>query len=126
MLANVLFPNWLITVLLLLLLLFLTLKTFKKALSLHRCEVEYLAHKNAEDSGEQPQSPAAGAAAAAGGNAGGSKNAATAKTRAGACPGNNKVVDARGKGEELCVVLLGPVIWHITCGCSAFWVLVFR
>jgi hypothetical protein len=42
-LANVLFPNWLVTVLLLGLLLFLTYKAGKKAVSLHRCEVRYLA-----------------------------------------------------------------------------------
>ena len=35
-LANVLFPNWLVTGLLLGLLIFLTYKTAKKALSLHR------------------------------------------------------------------------------------------
>ena len=44
-LANVLFPNWLITGLLLGLLIFLTYKTAKKALSLHRCEVRYLAQR---------------------------------------------------------------------------------
>jgi hypothetical protein len=44
-LANVLFPNWLVTVLLLGLLLFLTYKTGKKAVSLHRCEVRYLAQR---------------------------------------------------------------------------------
>ncbi|CAL5218926.1 g672 [Coccomyxa viridis] len=44
-LANVLFPNWLITVMLLGLLIFLTYKTGKKALSLHRCEVRYLAQR---------------------------------------------------------------------------------
>ena len=40
-----LFPNWLVTVLLLGLLLFLTYKTGKKAVSLHRCEVRYLAQR---------------------------------------------------------------------------------
>ncbi|CAK0779361.1 hypothetical protein CVIRNUC_004754 [Coccomyxa viridis] len=44
-LANVLFPNWLVTTLLLGLLIFLTYKTAKKALSLHRCEVRYLAQR---------------------------------------------------------------------------------
>lgn len=44
-LANVLFPNWLITMMLLGLLIFLTYKTGKKALSLHRCEVRYLAQR---------------------------------------------------------------------------------
>ena len=44
-LANVLFPNWLVTGLLLGLLIFLTYKTAKKALSLHRCEVRYLAQR---------------------------------------------------------------------------------
>ena len=44
-LANVLFPNWLVTGLLLGLLIFLTYKTVKKALSLHRCEVRYLAQQ---------------------------------------------------------------------------------
>ena len=44
-LANVLFPNWLITLVLLGLLLFLTYKTARKAVSLHRCEVRYLAQK---------------------------------------------------------------------------------
>jgi hypothetical protein len=49
-LANVLFPTWLITMLLLLLLLFLTHMTVKKAIKLHRCEVEYLAQRKAEGS----------------------------------------------------------------------------
>ena len=44
-LANVLFPNWLVTGLLLGLLIFLTYKTAKKALSLHNCEVRYLAQR---------------------------------------------------------------------------------
>ena len=44
-LANVLFPNWLVTMMLLGLLIFLTYKTGKKALSLHRCEVRYLAQR---------------------------------------------------------------------------------
>ncbi len=45
MLANVLFPNWLITLLLLGLLIFLTYKTARKAWSLHRSEVRYLAQR---------------------------------------------------------------------------------
>ena len=49
-LANVLFPNWLITMMLLGLLIFLTYKTGKKALSLHRCEVRYLAQAGGEHS----------------------------------------------------------------------------
>ncbi len=48
MLANQLFPNWLITVLLLLLLIFLTHMTVKKALSLHRAEVLYKAEQAAD------------------------------------------------------------------------------
>ena len=45
MLANVLFPNWLVTMLLLGLLTFLTYKTARQAWSLHRCEVRYLAQQ---------------------------------------------------------------------------------
>ena len=41
-----LFPNWLITVLLLGLLTFLTYKTARKAWSLHRSEVRYLAQRD--------------------------------------------------------------------------------
>ena len=48
MLANQLFPNWLITVLLLLLLIFLTHMTVKKALSLHRAEVLYKTEQAAD------------------------------------------------------------------------------
>ena len=47
-LANKLFPNWLVTVLLMGLLLFLTYKTGKKAVSLHRCEVRYLAQREGQ------------------------------------------------------------------------------
>ncbi len=50
-LANVLFPNWLVTMMLLGLLIFLTYKTGKKALSLHRCEVRYLAQREENASG---------------------------------------------------------------------------
>ena len=46
MLANVLFPNWLVTMLLLGLLIFLTYKTVRKAWSLHRSEVRYLAQQD--------------------------------------------------------------------------------
>ena len=49
-LANVLFPNWLVTGLLLGLLIFLTYKTAKKALSLHRREVRYLAQREEQRS----------------------------------------------------------------------------
>ena len=48
MLANVLFPNWLITLLLLGLLMFLTYKTARKAWSLHRSEARYLAQRAEE------------------------------------------------------------------------------
>ena len=44
-LANALFPNWLVTMMLLGLLIFLTYKTGKKAVSLHRREVRYLAQR---------------------------------------------------------------------------------
>ena len=50
-LANVLFPNWLVTMMLLGLLLFLTYKTGRKAISLHRCEVRYLAQREERASG---------------------------------------------------------------------------
>lgn len=75
-LANQLFPNWLITGLLLLLLIFLTHMTVKKALSLHRCEVQYKAEQKTarespkssssgqDQSGKQPAAAAAAAAAA--------------------------------------------------------------
>jgi hypothetical protein len=53
MLANVLFPDWLVTVLLLGLLTFLTYKTARKAWSLHRCEVRYLTQQE-----EQSHRPA--------------------------------------------------------------------
>ena len=49
-----LFPNWLITMLLLGLLIFLTYKTTRKAWSLHRSEVKYLAQR-----AEQRPRPAA-------------------------------------------------------------------
>ena len=45
MLANALFPNWLVTLLLLGLLIFLTYKTGRKAWTLHRREVIYLAEQ---------------------------------------------------------------------------------
>ena len=45
MLANALFPNWLVTMLLLALLIFLTYKTSRKAWTLHRHEVKYLAQQ---------------------------------------------------------------------------------
>ena len=68
-LANQLFPNWLITVLLLLLLIFLTHMTVKKALSLHRAEVQYKAEQAADRSGTRAKadSPGSSAAAADGG-----------------------------------------------------------
>ena len=55
MLANVLFPNWLITMLLLGLLIFLTYKTARKAWSLHRSEVRYLAQQ--DDQRQRPAVP---------------------------------------------------------------------
>ena len=48
MLANALFPNWLVTMLLLGLLIFLTYKTGWKAWPLHRREVTYLAQQHEE------------------------------------------------------------------------------
>ena len=48
MLANALFPNWLVTLLLLGLLIFLTYKTGRKAWTLHRREVIYLAEQREE------------------------------------------------------------------------------
>ena len=53
MLANALFPNWLVTMLLLGLLIFLTYKTGRKAWTLHRREVTYLAQQHEE----RPRAP---------------------------------------------------------------------
>lgn len=61
-LANQLFPNWLITMLLLLLLIFLTHMTIKKALSLHRAEVRY----KAEQAGDKGSHSAGGKAESSG------------------------------------------------------------
>ena len=51
MLANALFPNWLVTMMLLGLLIFLTYKTGRKAFSLHRCELRYLAQREEHTAG---------------------------------------------------------------------------
>ena len=57
-LANVLFPNWLVTMMLLGLLIFLTYKTARKAFSLHRCEVRYLALREEHSAGQGGQARA--------------------------------------------------------------------
>ena len=73
MLANALFPNWLVTMLLLGLLIFLTYKTGRKAWTLHRREVTYLAQQREERpraAGSRKRLPAAdGPAPDAGGTA---------------------------------------------------------
>lgn len=57
-----LFPSWLITVLLLLLLLFLTERTVRKALSLHQAEKRYLAQQQEADAGSPRGATPAGTA----------------------------------------------------------------
>lgn len=57
-----LFPNWLITMMLLGLLIFLTYKTGRKAFSLHRCEVRYLAQQEEHTAGQSGQARAYGKA----------------------------------------------------------------
>lgn len=124
-LANQLFPNWLITMLLLLLLIFLTHMTIKKALSLHRAEVQYKAEQASdkgshsaggkaessgsgdgavEDAGQNPAAPQCAAAQAANAcEAGTSSNGASGS--AGDCKGKGVFAVGTQHGPGRCVSL---------------------
>ncbi|CAL8469952.1 g9494 [Coccomyxa elongata] len=124
-LANQLFPNWLITMLLLLLLIFLTHMTIKKALSLHRAEVQYKAEQAgdkgnhsagskaessgsgngiAEDAGQTPGAPQSAAAQAADAcEAGTSSNGAS--DSAGGSKGKGVAAAGAQNGPGRCVSL---------------------
>ena len=114
MLANVLFPNWLVTMLLLGLLTFLTYNAARKAWNLHRSEVRYLAQQ--EEQSHRPASSGNGVPAADGAAAGvaeakkmsftqgpsPTRGSAASAVRAAAQTGtNSERQDAQLKGEDM-------------------------
>ncbi len=107
-LANQLFPNWLITMLLMLLLIFLTHMTIKKALSLHRAEVQYKAEqvtdKGSHFAGSKAES--SGSAAGTAEDAGQAADACEAGTSSNGASGS--AGDSKGKGVAAAGTRNGP------------------